>query len=633
MKKKGNINVQTENIFPIIKQFLYSDNEIFLRELVSNAVDATQKLKTLKSVGELNTDLSKLRVEVILDKEKKTITIRDNGIGMTGEEVEKYINQIAFSGAEEFVNKYKDKDSKNSIIGHFGLGFYSSFMVSDNVEILTKSQIPNSKAVKWSCDGSPNYNMEEISKKTKGTDVVLHISEDSTEFLEESRLTTILNKYCKFLPVEIKFGQKSEFIDDPKGKKDKDGNVEKIEKKVDNIINNTKPAWTKRPANLKESHYKEFYKELYPMEFNDPLFHIHLNVDFPFNLTGILYFPKLKNNLEVQKNKINLYSNQVFITDNVENIVPDFLTLLHGVIDSPDIPLNVSRSYLQADSNVKKISGHISKKVADKLNSMFKKDRKDFETKWDDIRVFIEYGMLTDEKFYDKSSKFALYKNTDSSYYTFEEYLEKISKTNKNKDDKTIILYTNDINEQHNFVINAKDRGYDVLELSGPLVSHLISKIESKETNVQFARVDSDTIDKLIDKGDSNKSKLTDKEIEKLKKLFEDTVEKPKFTVQVENLSVKDDPIIITQSEFMRRMKEQQMVGGGGMQMFGDMPESFNLVVNSNHDIIHKIATEKTKKKKTDILNQVLDLALLSKGMLKGKELTDFIKRSVKLID
>lgn len=633
MKKKGNINVQTENIFPIIKQFLYSDNEIFLRELVSNAVDATQKLKTLKSVGELSTDLSKLRVEVILDKDKKTITIRDNGIGMTGDEVEKYINQIAFSGAEEFVNKYKDKDSKNSIIGHFGLGFYSSFMVSDNVEILTKSQIPNSKAVKWSCDGSPNYNMEEISKKTKGTDVVLHISEDSSEFLEEARLTTILNKYCKFLPVEIKFGQKSEFIDDPKGKKDKDGNVEKIEKKVDNIINNTKPAWTKRPANLKENHYKEFYKELYPMEFNDPLFHIHLNVDFPFNLTGILYFPKLKNNLEVQKNKINLYSNQVFITDNVENIVPDFLTLLHGVIDSPDIPLNVSRSYLQADSNVKKISGHISKKVADKLNSMFKKDRKDFEAKWDDIRVFIEYGMLTDEKFYDKSSKFALYKNTDSSYYTFEEYLEKISKTNKNKDDKTIILYTNDSNEQHNFVSNAKDRGYDVLELSGPLVSHLISKIESKETNVQFARVDSDTIDKLIDKGDSNKSKLTDKEIEKLKKLFEDTVEKPKFTVQVENLSVKDDPIIITQSEFMRRMKEQQMVGGGGMQMFGDMPESFNLVVNSNHDIIHKIATEKTKKKKTDILNQVLDLALLSKGMLKGKELTDFIKRSVKLID
>ena len=633
MKKKGNINVQTENIFPIIKQFLYSDNEIFLRELVSNAVDATQKLKTLKSVGELSTDLSKLRVEVILDKDKKTITIRDNGIGMTGEEVEKYINQIAFSGAEEFVNKYKDKDSKNSIIGHFGLGFYSSFMVSDNVEILTKSQIPNSKAVKWSCDGSPNYNMEEISKKTKGTDVVLHISEDSTEFLEESRLTTILNKYCKFLPVEIKFGQKSEFIDDPKGKKDKDGNVEKIEKKVDNIINNTKPAWTKRPANLKENHYKEFYKELYPMEFNDPLFHIHLNVDFPFNLTGILYFPKLKNNLEVQKNKINLYSNQVFITDNVENIVPDFLTLLHGVIDSPDIPLNVSRSYLQADSNVKKISGHISKKVADKLNSMFKKDRKDFEAKWDDIRVFIEYGMLTDEKFYDKSSKFALYKNTDSNYHTFEEYLEKISKTNKNKDDKTIILYTNDSNEQHNFVSNAKDRGYDVLELSGPLVSHLISKIESKETNVQFARVDSDTIDKLIDKGDNSKSKLTDKEIEKLKKLFEDTVEKPKFTVQVENLSVKDDPIIITQSEFMRRMKEQQMVGGGGMQMFGDMPESFNLVVNSNHDIIHKIATEKTKKKKTDILNQVLDLALLSKGMLKGKELTDFIKRSVKLID
>lgn len=633
MKRKGNINVQTENIFPIIKQFLYSDNEIFLRELVSNAVDATQKMKTLKNIGELKTDINKLRVEVILDKEAKTLTIRDNGIGMTADEVDKYINQIAFSGAEEFVNKYKDADKKNSIIGHFGLGFYSAFMVAKEVEIISKSQQPNSLPVKWVCDGSPNYLMDEAKKKTKGTDVVLHISDDSSEFLEEARISQILNKYCKFLPVEIKFGTKTEKIDDPKGKKDKDGNVLKIDKVSDNIINNTKPAWTKTPSNLKENHYKEFYRELYPMEFSDPLFHIHLNVDFPFNLTGILYFPKLKNNLEVQKNKINLYSNQVFITDNVENIVPEFLTLLHGVIDSPDIPLNVSRSYLQADGNVKKISSHITKKVADKLAQMFKKDRKDFEQKWDDVKVFIEYGMLTEEKFFDKANDFALYKNTNDEYHTFSEFLEKVKEPQKNKDGKTIILYTNDKKEQHSFVKTATDKGYEVLELGGPLISHLISKLESTNSDVQFSRVDADIIDKLIEKEDSNVSKLSEKEQEKLKKMIEEQLDKEKFTVQIQNMSVSDSPVVITQSEFMRRMKEQQQLsGGGGMQMFGSMPESYNLSVNSNHDLINKIFSEKIKKKRVALIKQVLDLALLSQGMLKGEDLTGFISRSVNLI-
>ena len=633
MKKKGNINVTSENIFPIIKQFLYSDHEIFLRELVSNAIDATQKMKTLKTIGELNTDIKKLRVEVILDKSDKTITIRDNGIGMTGEELDKYINQIAFSGAEEFVNKYKDADAKNSIIGHFGLGFYSAFMVAKEVEIITKSQKKNSNAVRWTCDGSPNFTMEETKKKTKGTDVVLHIADDSTEFLEESRISTILNKYCKFLPVEIKFGTKTEKIDDPKGKKDDKGEIIKIDKVSDNIINNTSPAWTKKPSNLKDEHYKSFYRELYPMEFSEPLFHIHLNVDFPFNLTGILYFPKLKNNLEVQKNKINLYSNQVFITDNVENIVPEFLTLLHGVIDSPDIPLNVSRSYLQADGNVKKIASHITKKVADKLGRMFKKDRKDFEQKWDDVKVFIEYGMLTEQKFFEKAQTFSLYKNTENTYYTFSEFTEKVKETQKNKDGKTIILYTNDAKEQHSFVQTAKDKGYEVLELGGPLISHLISRLESDNSDVQFARVDSDVIDKLIEKEESAISKLSEKEQEKLKTIIEKEVDKDKFTVQIQNMSSTDSPIVITQSEFMRRMKEQQQLsGGGGMQMFGSMPETFNLAINSNHELIGKILNEKVKKKRNNLINQILDLALLSQGMLKGESLTTFISRSVNLI-
>ena len=633
MKKKGNINVTSENIFPIIKKFLYSDHEIFLRELVSNAVDATQKMKTLNSIGEFDTDLNTLRVEVILNKEQKTITISDNGIGMTSDELDKYINQIAFSGAEEFVNKYKDADAKNSIIGHFGLGFYSAFMVAKEVEIITKSQKAKTKAVKWTCDGSPNFSMEETKKKTAGTDIILHIAEDSEEFLEDTKISFILNKYCKFLPVEIKFGTKTEKIDDPKGKKDDKDKIIQIDKVSDNIINNTKPAWTKKPANLKDSHYKSFYKELYPMEMSDPLFHIHLNVDFPFNLTGILYFPKLKNNLEVQKNKINLYSNQVFITDNVENIVPEFLTLLHGVIDSPDIPLNVSRSYLQADGNVKKISSHITKKVAGKLSSMFKKDRKDFEQKWDDIKVFIEYGMLTEQKFFDKAKDFSLYKNTTNQFYTFTEFYEKVKETQKNKDGKTIILYTNDSTEQHSFVETATEKGYEVLELGGPLISHLISRLESENSDVQFTRVDGDIIDKLIEKEENKISKLTDKEKEKLQKVIEENVDKEKFTVQIQNMSASDFPIVITQSEFMRRMKEQQQLSGnGGMQMFGSLPETYNLAINSNHELIGKILTEKTSKKKVNLINQLLDLALLSQGILKGENLTKFINRSVGLI-
>ena len=632
MKKKGDINVQTKNIFPIIKQFLYSDHEIFLRELVSNAVDATQKMKTLKTIGEVNLDIKKLRVEVLLNKEEKTITIRDNGIGMTNKELDKYINQIAFSGAEEFVNKYKDDDTKNSIIGHFGLGFYSAFMVAKKVEIITKSQKANSKPVKWTCDGSPSFTMEDTKKKVKGTDVILHIADDSVEFLEKGRLTSILNKYCKFLPVEIKFGTKTEKIDHPKGKKDEKGNIIKIEKGSDNIINNTKPAWTKTPSSLKEKHYKSFYKELYPKEFSDPLFHIHLNVDFPFNLTGILYFPKLKNNLEVQKNKINLYSNQVFITDNVESIVPEFLTLLHGVIDSPDIPLNVSRSYLQADGNVKKISNHITKKVADKLARMFKKDRSDFEKKWDDIKVFIEYGMLTEQRFFDKAKEFSLYKDTNGKYYTFSEFSEKVKASQKNKDGKTVILYTNDAKEQHSFVHTATEKGYEVLELGGPLISHLISRLESESNNIQFARVDADIIDKLIEKEESTVSKLSDKEKEKLQKMIEGSVEKDKFTVQIQDMETSDSPIVITQSEYMRRMKEQQLSGGGEMQIFGAISESYNLAINSNHDLIGKILTEKTKKKRISLINQLLDLALLSQGMLKGKDLTAFISRSVNLI-
>ena len=631
MSKTGNINVQTENIFPIIKQFLYSDHEIFLRELVSNAVDATQKVKTLKTVGELNANLDKLRVEVILNKKKGTLTIRDNGIGMTEEEVDKYINQIAFSGAEEFVSKYKDTDAKNSIIGHFGLGFYSSFMVSKEVEIITKSQKPNSKAVKWTCDGSPNYTIEETTKKTKGTDVILHIDDDSKEFLEDQRISSILQKYCKFLPVDVKFGKKKIWVDDPSGEKDDNGTPKQVEKEVDNIVNNTNPTWTKAPQELNDDDYSAFYKELYPTEFNTPIFNIHLNVDYPFNLTGILYFPKLKNNLEVQKNKINLYSNQVFITDNVENIVPEFLTLLHGVIDSPDIPLNVSRSYLQADGNVKKISKYITKKVGDKLQTMFKKDRDDFEQKWDDIKVFIEYGMLTEDKFFEKAKDFFLVKNTKGDYFTINELIEKVKNNQTNKDGKVIILYTNNNQDQHSFITSANNKDYEVVELEGPLVSHLISKLESENTSIQFSRVDADTLENLIQKEDTTPSLLSEEEEESLKKLIEEQVDTKVYQVQIESLSTTDYPIILTQSEFMRRMKEQQQLSGG-MNMFGDIPENYNLVVNSNHELVSDILKEQHSDQQKELINQLMDLALLSHGLLKGKKLTDFIQRSVKMI-
>ena len=626
--QKGSINVQSENIFPIIKKFLYSDTEIFLRELVSNAVDASQKLMTLSSAGEVKQEIKDLKVEVILNPKKKTLTIRDHGIGMTQEEVNKYINEVAFSGAEEFLEKYKDKDPK-SIIGHFGLGFYSSFMVSSKVQIQTLSFKKSAKAVQWESNGDPTYEIKEIKKKTRGTDIILHIDKDSKEFLEESRISGILNKYCKFLPIDIEFGTKKEQIDDPKGKKDKDGNIEKISIDVPNIVNNTHPAWVKKPVDLKAEDYKSFYNELYPFT-EDPLFHIHLNVDYPFNLTGILYFPKLKNQIEIQKNKIQLYSNQVFITDSVENIVPEFLTLLHGVIDSPDIPLNVSRSYLQSDSNVRKISNHITKKVADKLTGMFKKDRKDFENKWDDINVFIQYGILTDEKFNDKAKAFSLFKNSKNEYYTVEEYKEKVKVAQTDKNDKLVFLYTHDKEEHHSLIEAAHVKGYDVVVMDGPLSSHFISKAE-QDLGVSFARLDADTIDKIIAKDENIPSKLSKEQEDLLKPIFEDIVEKEKYTVQIESLSESEKPVLITQSEFMRRMKEQQAVGGSGMNMMGVMPEMYNLVLNSNHPIIMKIIESKGKKQK-NLAKQSLDLALLSHGMLKGKNLTDFVERSFDLI-
>jgi molecular chaperone HtpG len=629
--QQGTINVQTENIFPIIKKFLYSDHEIFLRELIANAIDATQKMKTLNAVGEMKSNLEKLQVEVILDKAAGTLTVRDNGIGMTADEVERYINQIAFSGAEEFVNKYKD--ATDQIIGHFGLGFYSAFMVSKEVEIITRSQKPNSTAVHWRCDGSPNFTLEETNKKTKGTDIVMHIADDSLEFLEDDRIKGILSKYCKFMPVAIRYGDRTESIDDPKGAKDDKGEIKKVQVKVPNIINNTDPAWCKKPADLTDENYTEFYRELYPMTMEDPLFHIHLNVDYPFNLTGVLYFPKIKNNFEIQKNKINLYCNQVFITDNVENIVPEFLTLLHGVIDSPDIPLNVSRSYLQADSNVKKISGHITKKVADKLQSMFNTDREDFTSKWDDIRIFMEYGMLTEEKFFDKAEKFYMYKTTADQYFTHEEFIEKIKETQKDKNDKIVVLYSNDAVEQHSFIESATERGYEVVIMDTQLSSHLLTRLEGKHNGIQFVRVDADTIDKLIDKEDAMPSKMTEDEQNELKPVLESVVEDGKFTVVFESMSEKDAPMVITENEFMRRMKEQQMAGGGGMQMFGQLPETYNLVVNSNHPLMAKILGEKDEALRKSMAKQTADLALLSKGLLKGKDLTTFIKRSVDLIN
>ncbi len=624
--RTGQINVQTENIFPIIKKFLYSDHEIFLRELVSNAVDASQKLKVLAANGEYKGDLGELKVEVILDKENKTLTIRDEGIGMTADEIDKYINQIAFSGAEEFVQQYKGKEGAEQIIGHFGLGFYSAFMVAEKVQIRTLSRHEGAKAVQWESNGSPEYIITEIEKKDRGTDIILHIAEDSIEFLEKSRVEGILTKYCKFLPVPVFFGNKTEYIDSPEGEKDENGKLKRVAVEVPNQINNTAPAWTKAPVDLKDEDYATFYRELYPMTFEDPLFHIHLNVDYPFNLTGILYFPKIKENVEVQRNKINLYSNQVFITDSVEEIVPEFLTLLHGVIDSPDIPLNVSRSYLQSDGNVKKISSHITKKVADKLSDMFKKDRADFESKWEDLQIFIQYGTLSDEKFAEKAKGFSLVKSSDGVYSTIEEYKEKIKALQTDKDGKTVVLYTNDAEGHFSFVKKARDRGYDVLILDGPLVPHWIAKLEQEIENISFARVDSDSLDNLIKKTDEIPSKLSKEEEEKLKPLFENALNKEKYTVKVESMSEDEAPLIITQPEFIRRMMEQQRLGGGGF--YGAFPEMYNVQVNANHPKVGMILS-KSEEDQSEMVKQLVDLTLLSQGMLKGEALNSFIERNI----
>lgn len=634
--QKGKINVQTENIFPIIKKFLYSDHEIFLRELISNSVDATQKLKTLASAGKFSGELGDLTIHVELNKKKKTLTIRDRGIGMTADEVQKYITEIAFSSAEEFVKKFKTKteSEKNAIIGHFGLGFYSAFMVSEKVELTTKTYKKGgqTKAVKWICDGSPDYTLEEVDVQERGTEVILHIDDDSKEFLEEYRILELLKKYSKFLPVPIQFGTEK-ITEEIEGEKDKDGKPKTKEVEKPRIINNTDPLWKKTPADCKDEDYKSFYRELYPMTFEEPLFQIHLNVDYPFNLTGILYFPKVKKNIEVQKDKIQLYSNQVFITDSVEGIVPEFLTILHGVIDSPDIPLNVSRSYLQSDSNVKKISNYITKKVADKLEELFKNDRESLEKKWDDIQVFIKYGMISEPKFYEKAEKFCLLKNTEGKYFTLKEYKDHIKETQKDKDKKIVHLYSSDVEKQHSYIQSAKERGYDVLVMDGILDNHFINSVEQKMSDSTFVRVDADTIDKLIKKEEEIPSKLDDKQKESLKEIIEKNIDKKKFTVTFENLSENDLPFMITQNEFMRRMKDMQSLGGGGgMAFMGDMPESYNLVVNTNNALSGKILNEEKEEKQNEIVKQIYDLALLSQNLLNGEKLTDFIKRSVDII-
>ncbi len=682
---KGNIGVTTENIFPVIKKFLYSDHEIFLRELVSNAVDASQKIRTLSSVGEFKGELGDLKVSITVDEKAKTLTISDRGVGMTAEEIDKYINQIAFSGAEEFVDKYKD--DANAIIGHFGLGFYSSFMVAKKVEIHTLSHQEGAKAVKWSCDGSPEYNIDEITKEDRGTDIVLFIDEENEQFLEKAEINKLLNKYCRFLPVPVVFGKKTEW---------KEG--KEVDTEEDNQINDTTPLWTRTPSELKDEDYAKFYKDLYPMT-EDPIFNIHLNVDYPFNLTGILYFPKIKNNVEVQKNKIQLYSNQVFITDSVENIVPEFLTLLHGVIDSPDIPLNVSRSYLQADGNVKKISNHITKKVADRLAEIFKADRADFEAKWDSLKLFIEYGMLTEEKFYDKAKKFTLFKNTDGKYFTFDEYKDIIKENQTDKDDQLVYLYTTNLEDQHSFIEAAKDKGYDVLTMDGQLDTHFVNTLEQKFEKARFVRVDSDVAEKLIPKDSTLESQLSAADRDDLTSVFSAQVPnsaKQNFIVAFEAMGANANPAIITQQEFMRRMKEMSAMGGGGMNFYGEMPDSYQLVVNENHPIVESILEAKNKEvgeeanslrskieslnkkrqelekakegkkdeeipqaekdemadvdkkiselntKKTEVLSkfstdnklvsQLIDLALLSNNMLKGEALTKFVKRSIDLL-
>lgn len=622
----GKINVAVENIFPLIKKFLYSDHEIFLRELISNATDATTKLRHLSSLGEIKGDLGDLKIEVKIDKKGKKLHILDQGIGMTQEEVQKYINEVAFSGAEEFLEQYKDSAKDSGIIGHFGLGFYSAFMVAEKVEIITKSH-QDAPAAHWTCDGSPEYTLEKSDKNTRGTEIILHIDKDSKEFLEEARVQELLQKYNKFMPIPIKFGTKEEVLPLPE---DAAEGTEPEKVTVDNIINNPDPAWTKKPSDLKEADYKSFYRELYPMQFEEPLFNIHLNVDYPFNLTGILYFPKLNNDLNIQKDRIQLYQNQVFVTDNVEGIVPEFLTLLRGVIDSPDIPLNVSRSYLQADGAVKKISNYITRKVADKLNSLFKKDRKSFEDKWNDIKVVIEYGMLSEDKFYEKANGFALYPTTDGEYFTFEELKEAIQENQTDKDDKLVVLYASNVEEQHSYLEQAKAKGYKVLLLDSPIIGHLIQKIEGDKEKVSFARVDGDTLENLIKKDEAVISKLSDEEKESLKPMIEDVVKEGGYTVQLEALDSQTLPFVLTQPEFMRRMKEMQQTGGGGMM--GNMPDMYNLVVNINHELVGQILSTKTKKKKERLIQQALDLAKLSQNLLKGEALTQFIQRSVDLI-
>lgn len=624
---KGNINVSVENIFPLIKKFLYNDHEIFLRELVSNATDATLKLKHLSNIGETKVEYGNPIIEIKINKEDKTLHILDQGIGMTEEEVQKYINEVAFSGAEDFISKHKDAE-KEGIIGHFGLGFYSAFMVADKVEIITKSYT-DAPAVQWVCDGSPQFDLGPSDKKDRGTEIILHIAEDSSEFLEEYKIRELLLKYNRFMPIPIKFGTKEETLPLPEGA-DKDAKPEKVI--VDDIINNPNPAWTKSPSELKDEDYKSFYHELYPMQFDEPLFYIHLNVDYPFHLTGILFFPKLANNLNLDKDKIQLYQNQVFVTDEVKGIVPDFLMLLRGVIDSPDIPLNVSRSYLQADGAVKKISSYITKKVADKMVSLINENREDFEKKWNDIKVVIEYGMISEEKFYEKSDKFALYPTVDRIYYTFDELKNKIKDQQTDKDGKLVILYASNLDEQDQYIQTAKQKGYEVLLLDSPIVPHLIQKLETSKENISFVRVDADHINNLIKKDENTVSILTDEEKETLKKEIEENIDSKTYTISLENLSKEDAPFILTQPEFMRRMKDMQQVGGGMFGMMGNFPETYNLVINTNSPLASEILKKDNKGEKASIIKQALDLAKLSQNILKGKDLTDFIKRSYEMI-
>ena len=629
----GKINVSVENIFPLIKKFLYSDHEIFLRELISNGTDATLKLKHLTSIGEAKVEFGNPIIEVKIDKEGKKLHIIDQGIGMTSDEVEKYINQLAFSGAEEFLDKYKDSAKDSGIIGHFGLGFYSAFMVASKVEIITKSY-KDEPAAHWTCDGSPDFTLDPSDKTTRGTEIILHIAEDSLEFLEDFKIRELLNKYNKFMPIPIKFGTKTEKIEQKKGEfvesEDKDNIFTEVE--VDNIINNPNPAWTKQPTELSDEDYKNFYREVYPMQFEEPLFHIHLNVDYPFNLTGILYFPKLGSDLQIQKDKIQLYQNQVYVTDNVEGIVPEFLTMLKGVIDSPDIPLNVSRSSLQSDGAVKKISNYITRKVADKLKTLVTENREDFEKKWNDIKIVLEYGMLSEDKFYEKAGAFVLYPTVDDTYFTLDELKEKLAANQTDKDGKLVVLYASNKDAQHSYIQIAKEKGYKVLLLDSPIISHLIQKIEGDNNTMTFVRVDSDSIDKLIKKEETSISKLSDDEKETLKTVLEGFVPKQKYSVQMEALDSNAAPFIITQPEFMRRMKEMSQSGGGGMFGMGNMPEMYNLVVNTNSDLASNILNSTDKSAQENLVKQALDLAKLSQNLLKGEDLTAFVKRSFELI-